>query len=147
MRHFTHSIHLVFATAALIHGAFNFFSDLTGAFLDAAYQFVFFAFDELQIIIGELRKFLFQLALGDVPVSFGGERAHIIFVFAFLFLPRHSARREFLFARGVPTNRSNNFSRKTKHLMSAKTSGEKTNSQRFCKLQTNPVRRLANCII
>lgn len=47
-------------------------------FLDATYQVVFHAFDELQGIIGELSKFLFQLALGDVPISLGGESAHII---------------------------------------------------------------------
>jgi len=71
----------MFTTAAFIHGAFNFFPGLTGAFLDAANQFILLALDELQVVIGELRKFLFQLSLGDVPVSFGGKSAHIIFVF------------------------------------------------------------------
>jgi hypothetical protein len=96
----------MFATAAFVHGAFDFFPGLAGALLDAADQFIFLAFDELQVVIGELREFLFQLALGNVPVSFGGESAHMIFVFVscFLFLLRDSARHEFLFARGVPTN-------------------------------------------
>jgi hypothetical protein len=95
---------LPFAAATFIHCVLDCFPSLTGAFLDAANQFVFLAFDELQVVIGELREFLFQLALGNVPVSFGGERAHIIFLSAFLFLPRDSARREFLFASSVPTN-------------------------------------------
>jgi hypothetical protein len=79
MRNFTRNIHLVFATAAFIHGAFDFFPDLAGAFLDAANQFIFLAPDELQVVIGELREFLFQLALGNVPVSFGGKSTHIFF--------------------------------------------------------------------
>jgi hypothetical protein len=102
IRCFTRSIHLVFATAAFVHGAFDFLSGVASAFLDAANQFIFLAFDELQVVIGELRKFLFQLALGDVPVSFGGKSVHIIVWF--LFLPRVPAWREFPFARGVPTN-------------------------------------------
>ena len=69
------------AAAAFIHGAFDFLSGLAGAFLDAANQFVFLAFEELQVVIGELRKFLFQLALGNVPISFGGKSAHMIFAF------------------------------------------------------------------
>jgi hypothetical protein len=75
------SIHLVFATAAFVHGAFDFFPGLAGAFLDAADQFVFLALDKLEIVIRKLREFLFQLALGNVPVSFDGQSAHIIFVF------------------------------------------------------------------
>jgi hypothetical protein len=138
MRNFIHSIHLVFATAAFVHGAFNFFSGLTGAFLDAAYQFVFFAFDELQVVIGELCKFLFQLALGNVPVSFGGEHAHIIFVFAFFVSATRLGAARFLFARGVPTNRRNNFFRKTKHLTSAKTSGEKITLKGFANCKPTP---------
>jgi hypothetical protein len=69
----------MFAAAAFIHGVFDFRLRLAGAFLDAPDQFIFLAFDELQVVIGKLREFLFQLALGDVPVSFGGESAHMIF--------------------------------------------------------------------
>jgi hypothetical protein len=74
------------ATAAFVHGTFDFFLCAASAFLNASNQFIFFALDELQIVIRQLRKFLFQLALGNVPVSFGGKSAHIILVF--LFLPR-----------------------------------------------------------
>jgi hypothetical protein len=80
-------IHLVFATAAFVHGAFDFFLGLAGAFLDAANQFVFFALDKLEVVIRKLCEFLFQLALGNVPVTFDGQSAHIIFC---LFLPRDS---------------------------------------------------------
>jgi hypothetical protein len=44
-----------------------------GAFLNAANQFVLLAINELQIIVGQLRQFLFQSAPGDVPISFGDE--------------------------------------------------------------------------
>jgi len=97
---FTLAIHLVAATGAFAHRRFDFLFGLAGAFLDATNQLIFFSFDELQIIVGELRQFLFHFALGDVPVSFGCKRAHIIFVF---FLPCGSARRENLFASGVPS--------------------------------------------
>jgi hypothetical protein len=100
----------VVATAAFVYGAFDFFLGAASPFLDTANQFIFFALDELQIVIRQLRKFLFQLALGNVPVSFGGKSAHIILV-CFLFLPRDSAAR-ILFASGVPRDLTNNFSAK-----------------------------------
>jgi hypothetical protein len=68
----------MFAAAAFVHGSFNFFFGLAGAFLNAANQFIFLALGELQVVISELCQFLFQLALGNVPVSFGGECAHIL---------------------------------------------------------------------
>ena len=74
-------IHLAFTSAAFVHGAFDFFLGLAGAFLDAPDQFVFLALDELEVVIRKLREFLFQLALGNVPVSFDSESAHIIFMF------------------------------------------------------------------
>ena len=95
-------IHLVFATAAFVHGAFDFFSGLAGAFLDAANQFVFLAFDELQVVISELCKFLFQFALGNVPVSFGGESGHMILALI-CFCVRFNAA-QISFAIGVPTD-------------------------------------------
>jgi len=52
-------IHLVVATGAFVHSLFNVLSGLMGAFLNAADQFVFFSFNELQVIIGQLRQFLF----------------------------------------------------------------------------------------
>jgi hypothetical protein len=67
----------VFATAAIfIHDAFDVRPCLAGTFLDATDQFIFLAFDKLQIIVRQFRKFLFQLALGNVPVSFDFEGAH-----------------------------------------------------------------------
>jgi hypothetical protein len=72
-------IHLVFATAAFVHGAFNFFPGLPGALLDATNQFVFLSFNKLAIVICKLREFLLQLALGNVPVSFRCKSAHMSF--------------------------------------------------------------------
>jgi len=71
----------VYATAAFVHGSFDFFPGLSGAFLYAANQFIFLAFDELQIVIREPCKFLFQPAFGNVPVSFGGKNGHTIWLF------------------------------------------------------------------
>jgi len=98
---FTLAIHLVTATGAFAHSVFNFLPGLAGAFLDATDQFVFFSLDELQIIVGQLRQFLFHFSFGDVPVAFGCKRAHMILV---LFPPCDPARRENLFASAVPTN-------------------------------------------
>ena len=100
---FIRGTHLTTATGTFIHRALNFFPGLPGAFLDAPDQFIFLAFDELQVVIRESCEFLFQLALGNVPVSFGCESAHMIFEFVRLFQPRDPTRREFLFASGVPT--------------------------------------------
>jgi len=92
MHNFTHSIHLVFAPAAFVHGTFNFFLGLAGAFLDATNQFIFLSFNKLEVVICKLRKFLFQLALGNVPVSFDGESAHIfLFVGCFCRATRRDA--------------------------------------------------------
>jgi hypothetical protein len=74
-------IHLVFATAAFVHNAVNFFPVPPRALLDAADQFILLALGELQVVIRKLRDFLFQLTLGNVPVSFDSESAHIIFMF------------------------------------------------------------------
>jgi hypothetical protein len=68
----------MFAAEAFVDRLFNLLLGLTGAFLNATNQFIFFALGELQIVIGELREFLFQLALGNVPVSFGSKYAHIL---------------------------------------------------------------------
>jgi hypothetical protein len=60
----------MFAGATFGESLGDFFWVLTGAFLDAADQFIFLALDKLQVVIRELREFLFQLAFGDVPVAF-----------------------------------------------------------------------------
>ena len=89
---FARRIHLVMAAAAFVHGALNFVPGLAGAFLDAANQFILLAFDELHFVIRKLRKFLFQLALGNIPISFGCERAHTILYLVVLFSPRDLTR-------------------------------------------------------
>ena len=62
--------------AGFLDGLFDRFPGFAGAFLNPAKQFFLFAFDELQIAIRELGPFLFQLALGDVPVAFDFECSH-----------------------------------------------------------------------
>jgi hypothetical protein len=59
----------VFATGTFIPVWVGHVPDLAGAFLDAPDQFLLFAFGELQMVIRELREFLFQFAFGDVPVG------------------------------------------------------------------------------
>jgi hypothetical protein len=60
----------------LLDGLFNCFAGFARAFLNPANQFFLLAFGELQIAIRELGPFLFQLALGDVPVAFDFECSH-----------------------------------------------------------------------
>jgi len=55
---------------------FNRFPGLAGALLDAADQFVPAALSILQVVLGKLRVFSFQLALGDVPVAFDNKGVH-----------------------------------------------------------------------
>jgi len=59
------------ATTTFVRGVLDVFSGQAGAFLDAPHQFILHAFDELQVVMRKPRKFLFQPALGDVPVSLG----------------------------------------------------------------------------
>jgi len=67
-------------TAAGVAGFFNgFFNSFTGfarALLNPANQFVLLAFGVLEIVIREFGPFLFQLALGDVPVAFDFKCGH-----------------------------------------------------------------------
>jgi hypothetical protein len=68
-----------------LESLFDRFTGFAGALLNAAQQFVVLAFGELEIVIRELGPFLFQLALGDVPVAFAFESVHnnsLVFVFA-----------------------------------------------------------------
>ena len=61
-------------------GIFDHFFDRFARFasdlLNAADHFFLLAFEELQIVIREFGPFLFQLALGDVPVAFDFECCH-----------------------------------------------------------------------
>ena len=62
--------------AGFLHGLFDRFAGFARALLDPTDQFVLFACGVLEIIICELGPFLFQLALGDVPVAFDFECGH-----------------------------------------------------------------------
>ena len=64
------------AAATFIRGALNMFSSLAAPLLDAALQFILLALDELQIVIHQLRKPLFQFAFGNIPLSLGCEQIH-----------------------------------------------------------------------
>ena len=57
-------------------GLFDGFTRFASAFLNATKQFIFRAFGESEIVVGELRPLLFQLALGDVPVAFNFKFSH-----------------------------------------------------------------------
>ena len=66
--------------ATFVNDVLDFILVLTSAFLDAADQFVFLAIHKLQVVVRELREFLFQPALGDVPVAFHFQCVHKRFV-------------------------------------------------------------------
>ena len=83
------------AAAAFIYGRLNFFPGLAGALLDATDEFIFFALRKLEVIIGKLGKFLFQFAFGNIPVSFGGKSAHVIF-YSLSFICRNRCGRNLL---------------------------------------------------
>jgi hypothetical protein len=54
------------------------FPGVADALLNAANQLVLLAFDEFQIVMHQLREFLFQPAFGDFPVAFDKQSAHAI---------------------------------------------------------------------
>jgi hypothetical protein len=62
--------------AGFFQGFLDRFAGFARALLNPADQFVLLAFDVLEIVIRELGPFLFQLALGDVPVAFNFECGH-----------------------------------------------------------------------
>jgi len=66
---------------------FNHFTGLAGELLNPADQFFLLACSVTEIIIRELRPFLFQFALRDVPVAFDFECGHIIRWFWFCVFP------------------------------------------------------------
>jgi len=61
---------LLLAAITHIIGTFAILPGLSGTFLDASDQFVLFALNELQIVIGQLCKLLFDPAFDDIPLSF-----------------------------------------------------------------------------
>jgi hypothetical protein len=67
---------LAAAGGSFVDGLFDRFPGFAGALLDAAQQYILFAFDELEIVIRELGPLLLQLAFGDVPVAFDFEFSH-----------------------------------------------------------------------
>jgi len=62
--------------AGFLEGLFDHFAGFARALLNPANQFILLAFGVLEIVIRELGPFLFQLALGDVPVAFDFECRH-----------------------------------------------------------------------
>ena len=72
------NVRLIAATsgAGFLDRFFDRFTGFARTLLNPAQQFFLFAFDELQIAIRELGPFLFQFALGDVPVAFDFECSH-----------------------------------------------------------------------
>ena len=68
----------MFAATVFTQGLLGGFLDLIGAFLDATDQLFLLALGKSRIVIGELCKFLLQLAFGNVPVSFDCESTHIV---------------------------------------------------------------------
>ena len=69
-----------------MNGLFDGFARFASAFLNATQQFIFRAFGEGEVIVGELRPLLFQFAFGDVPVAFDFKFSHSsFFEFGFLF--------------------------------------------------------------
>jgi hypothetical protein len=72
--------------AEFLHGFFDRFPRFAGAFLNPAQQFILLAVNVSQIIIRQFGPFLFQLALGDVPVALDFKCVHIacwFFLFQF----------------------------------------------------------------
>jgi hypothetical protein len=59
-----------------LDGLFDRFTTFARALLNPADYLFELAFGELKIVIRELGPFLFQLALGDVPVAFDFECVH-----------------------------------------------------------------------
>ena len=69
--------------------AFDHFTGFAGDLLNPANQLFLLALSVLEVIIRELRPFLFQLALGDIPVAFNFECRHIVCLFwLFMFFIR-----------------------------------------------------------
>ncbi|HWY30739.1 MAG TPA: hypothetical protein VNX46_08305 [Candidatus Acidoferrum sp.] len=72
---------LMFVGVAVLvfRGASLFGLALAFAFLNAADQFVNLALDELRVVMHQSRQGLFDLAFGDIPISFGHQVAHVAF--------------------------------------------------------------------
>jgi hypothetical protein len=62
--------------AGFLDGLFDRFTGFARALLNPANQFILLAFGIQEIAIREFGPFLFQLALGDVPVAFDFECGH-----------------------------------------------------------------------
>ena len=95
--------------ATFVNDALDFFLVLAGAFLDASDQFVFLAIHELQVVVRELRKFLFQPAFGDVPVAFHFQCVHKRFVGVDGFVASVAARVVRLFCKTCAMKNSVSF--------------------------------------
>jgi len=72
-------------TVAFLDRVFDHFTGFAGELLNPANQFFLLAFGIAEIIVCKLGPFLFQLALGDVPVAFDFKCVHIsLFCFCFM---------------------------------------------------------------
>ena len=69
------------SAVALLDRVGDHFPRFAGDLLNSANQFFLLAFGVTKIIIRELGPFLFQLALGDVPVAFDFECVHVSLLF------------------------------------------------------------------
>jgi len=62
--------------AGFLDRLFDRVAGFTRALLNPANQFFLLAFGVLEIVVRELGPFLFQLALGDVPIAFDFKCSH-----------------------------------------------------------------------
>lgn len=66
------------AAVVIAEGFFNCLAGFAGFFLDTTYEFIGFAFGNVEIVVGQLTPLLFDLSFEDVPVAFELERVHIV---------------------------------------------------------------------
>ena len=81
--------------AGFLDGLFDRFAGFARALLNPANQFLGPAFGKLEIVIREFGPFLFQFALGDVPVAFDFKCVHnseYCFVVCFSFAVNATAK-------------------------------------------------------
>jgi hypothetical protein len=82
-------------------GLLDRFTGFAGALLNAAQQFILFAFGELKVVIRELGPLLLQLAFGNVPITFDFECCHNALVYLFFLIRRQRGGKSVLAALGV----------------------------------------------
>ena len=88
--------------ATFVNDAFDCFLIQAGVLLDASHQLVRLTVNELQAVVRKLRESLFQLTLGNVPVSFRLQCIHNCFVGVAGFVVGVTAHLGNCFASRVP---------------------------------------------